>query len=338
MKMIGDVLTSSILFEALRKEYPAAQLDYLIYKHTTPVVENNPFINNIIPFGRYQSYSGLARIIRSEKYNVVIDVLSNFKTSILTGISGAAVRISYDKVYTRRVSTHVFSRKMEAKTNAGEAIEKRLRLLSPLLDDIPLEIKPKIYLKNYEIEKAAETLTSQISGSKKIIMVGVLGSNREKTYPLPYLAKLLDHIVEITDADILFNYIPIQQSYIDLFYDLCKTRTQKNIYLNIYRQNLREFLSLTYHCDALIGNEGGAINMAKALNIPTFAIYTPMINKSNWNIYEDGKQNVSVHIEDYYPYIIKPKSKIDKRTNEALYNQLVPKLIFPKLTKFLKNL
>ncbi len=39
-KMIGDVLTSSILFEALRLKYPNAQLDYLINEHTFPVVQN----------------------------------------------------------------------------------------------------------------------------------------------------------------------------------------------------------------------------------------------------------------------------------------------------------
>ena len=49
-KMIGDVLTSSILFEELRNEFPDAQLDYLINTHTFPVVENNPFINDFIFF------------------------------------------------------------------------------------------------------------------------------------------------------------------------------------------------------------------------------------------------------------------------------------------------
>ena len=41
-KMIGDVLTSSILFEVLRAKYPNAQLDYLVNSHTLPVIENNP--------------------------------------------------------------------------------------------------------------------------------------------------------------------------------------------------------------------------------------------------------------------------------------------------------
>ena len=48
--MIGDVLTSSILFEVLRKEFPNSELHFLINSHTIPVVTNNPFIDKIIAF------------------------------------------------------------------------------------------------------------------------------------------------------------------------------------------------------------------------------------------------------------------------------------------------
>ena len=47
-KMIGDVLTTSLLFELLRDKYPNAELHYLINSHTFPVVENNPFINKFV--------------------------------------------------------------------------------------------------------------------------------------------------------------------------------------------------------------------------------------------------------------------------------------------------
>ena len=156
MKMIGDVLTSSILFEALREEYPKAELHYLIYDHTYPVVQNNPNIDKFILFNKKQSFSKLAKEIRTEKYEVVIDVLSNLKTAILTGFSGAEYRISYDKFYTRPVSSHVFSRKIQAITIGGAAIEKRLRMLSPLSCNFPAEIKPKIYLEPEEIKKAKQ--------------------------------------------------------------------------------------------------------------------------------------------------------------------------------------
>jgi heptosyltransferase-2 len=58
---------------------------------------------------------------------------------------------------------------------------------------------------------------------------------------------------------------------------LCKPATQKNVFFEVFGKSLREFMAITSHCDALIGNEGGAVNMAKALDIPTFSIFSPQI-------------------------------------------------------------
>jgi heptosyltransferase-2 len=48
--MIGDVLVSSIICNNLRRAYPDAQIDYLVYESTTPVLEGNPNIDTIIRF------------------------------------------------------------------------------------------------------------------------------------------------------------------------------------------------------------------------------------------------------------------------------------------------
>ncbi|WP_311196005.1 glycosyltransferase family 9 protein [Antarcticibacterium sp. 1MA-6-2] len=120
--MIGDVLTSSILFEALKKEYPKAELHYLIYRHTLAVVENNPFIDKIIPFDKQTEkplrlYTFLKGIKR-EKYDVIIDVYSKIGTAIISSSSGAKITVSYDKWYTRKFYTHTVSRNTKAETAA----------------------------------------------------------------------------------------------------------------------------------------------------------------------------------------------------------------------------
>ena len=46
-KMIGDVLTSSSLFELIKTEYPNAILHYVINLHTKPVILHNPFIDEL---------------------------------------------------------------------------------------------------------------------------------------------------------------------------------------------------------------------------------------------------------------------------------------------------
>src|SRR5690606_25643819 len=96
--------------------------------------------------------------------------------------------------------------------------------------------------------------------------------------------------------------------------------------------SLRDFIGLMDACDFIIGNDGGAINMAKALNKPSFTIYSPLINKLGWNSFEDGNQHISVHLKDYVPNIFKNLSRKDiKIQNERLYLEFHPELFKPLL-------
>ncbi|WP_067146059.1 glycosyltransferase family 9 protein [Pseudotamlana agarivorans] len=339
-KMIGDVLTSSILFEALRHKYPQAQLHYLINEHTYPVVENNPFIDRYIFFTKTEENSKKALIkfaknIQSQHYDIVIDVYSKLSSNIITAFSKAKTKISYHKSYTSFVYDYNIKRQQNLEANSL-AITHRLQLLKPLGIEVK-DIQPKIYLTEKEIHDSKQFLEdSGIDLNHPLYMISVLGSGENKTYPFDYMAKLIDEIInEKPEAQILFNYIPNQEREAQAIYDLCVPKTQKQIYFEVFGKSLREFLTITQHCDALIGNEGGAINMAKALNIKTFAIFSPWINKNTWNLFEN-KNHVSVHLKDFNPEIYNQEEKKFKNQTEILYKQLKPKLFIDKLRTFLK--
>lgn len=339
--MIGDVLTSSLLFEVLRLHYPNAQLDYLIDDLTEPVIANNPFIDKIWLHSKEHEISdqlstAFLNSIKSEQYDVVIDVYAKLGSALLSKRSGAKKRISYRKWYTKFMYTHTLQPKAISVLDEGLAIENRILLLKPLLGSIANIPKPKIYLKTEEIQPAKSFLIQQqIDLSKPLFMMGILGSGSNKTYPLPYMAKLLDAVVDATSGQLLFNYIPKQQAEADALFKLCCEKTQQHIYNNVYAKDLRQFMALTAHCDALIGNEGGAVNMAKAFNVPTFSIFAPWILKEAWNSYEETGKNISVHLADFLPELYKQPPKKYKKQAESFYKEFKPGLIIPELTRFL---
>jgi heptosyltransferase-2 len=136
----------------------------------------------------------------------------------------------------------------------------------------------------------------------------------------------------------LFNYIPKQYEEVKKIYDLCKPETRERIHLDLFADSLRGFMALLSHCRALIGNEGGAVNMAKALDIPTFAIFSPWIPRGDWAIFED-RRNRSVHLEDYNPGIYKNKpAKEFKDESLQRYKELKPELFVNVLEEFLKEI
>ncbi|MGB5417222.1 glycosyltransferase family 9 protein [Algibacter sp.] len=341
-KMIGDVLTSSILFEALHHKFPEAQLDYLINQHTYPVVENNPFINNFVFFTKNEELSkkalfGLARKVKQNNYDVVIDVYSKLSSNIISVFSKAKKRISYHKFYSTPFYHHNIKRQKITDKKSELAIVNRLQLLRPLGIETT-SIKPKIYLTEEEIATSKQFLKNHhVDFNKPIYMISVLGSGENKTYPFPYMAKVIDLIVKETKGQILFNYIPKQAPDAKAIYDLCLAETQNHISFHVFGKSLREFLAITHHCNALIGNEGGAVNMAKALNIKTFTIFSPWIDKATWSLFED-EDNMSVHLKDFKPELFSKPEKELKKEALSLYNKFSPELIEHKLKAFLKTL
>lgn len=342
--MIGDVLVSSIICENLAIEFPNAQIDYLIYDTTYPVLLNNHSNYNIIPFTSKQRESKIellkfAAKIRNEKYDVVIDSYSKLESWIITGFSAAKTRISFDKKYINAIYTHVIKRHSEPKTNLGLTIEQRLELLKPLGILSPKILKPKLVVSDNEKQQATELLeTYNIDRTLPLGMISLLGSSEPKTYPLEYMAQVIDEIIAYKPINLLFNYIPNQIDQAKKIYHLCKPDTQKHIYFEIIGKSLRDFIGLVDQCDFIIGNDGGAINMAKALNKPAFTIFSPVIDKLGWNSFEDGTQYISVHLKDFKPNLFENLSAKDiKIKNEQLYLEFEPKLFKPLLMHFLKH-
>lgn len=339
--MIGDVLVSTLLFEILRIQFPEAELHYLINENTKAVVENNPFIDKVLHISPEAQESKrklwkFGQSLASEKYDVVIDVYSKLGSAFITKLSKAPMRVGYEKWYTKLMYTHTFTLKNHTTLNEGLAIENRLLLLQPLIPKLKNIPKPKIYLLPEELEAGKNLLINQkVNFGQPLFMISILGSSQNKTYPPEYMATLLDYLVETTNAQLLFNFIPSQQKEAYKLYDLCDESTKENCFLDVYGNDLRAFLSITAHCDALIGNEGGAINMAKALNIPTFSIFAPWILKEAWNSYEKDGAHTSVHLKDFKPNLYTKHPKNNKKRSAELYTQFKPEWILPKLREFL---
>jgi heptosyltransferase-2 len=342
-KMIGDVLVSSVICNNLRKAYPEAHIAYLIYPFTAPVVANNPNMDELILFTDEFRQSKKAlftflRSIRKARYDIVIDAYGKLESQLVVAFSGANTKIGFAKKYSNFLYTHAIPELTTPKTNAGLAIENRLNLLQPLQLPIALDNEPKIFLSEDEIAQGKAILAKhQLDLSQKIYMIGVLGSGTTKTYPFPYMARVLDAIVAQTGANLLFNYMPSQQDQAQAIFDLCQPSTQQHIHINLVPGSIREFLAITYHCSALIGNEGGAVNMAKALGKPTFTIFSPWIIKAAWNFFEDGKKHVSVHLQELKPELYGDKNAKQMK-DEALdlYTQFTPDLWLPVLENYLK--
>lgn len=343
-KMVGDVLVSSLLCEHIKEHLPDSEVHYLIEEHTTAVVEQNPFVDRIVLFQKEYKTSrskfyGFLKSVRKENYDVVIDVYGKLESNLIAYFSKAKIKIAYLKWRSKFLYTHHIPIKSRRPGSTFTTVDDRLALLYPIISEsLDIQKKPKIHLGQNEMLKAENFLNLQEMSSKKpLIMLGVLGSGESKTYPLKYMAEVVDSIAKETDAALLFNYIPSQEKDARKVYELCNESTRNKISFETFSPDLRRFLALLKCCDCYIGNEGGSTNMAKALDVPTFSIFAPWIDKVGWSTFADDK-NISVHVADYFPEKFEKASKKEIKSNtQKLYELFEPELFQARLLSFLKT-
>lgn len=343
-KMIGDVLVSSIICNNLRKAYPDAQIDYLVNDNTVDVLKGNPNITNLVVFDKKAQKSTVELIkfaigLRKNKYDIVIDAYSKLQSWAIVLLCGGKTKISYKKAGRTFLYDYNVPLAENPDSNLGLAIERRLSLLAPMRIMAEIDPIPKVFLDEEE-RNFATTLFKQhkVDESRKTVMISLLGSEKLKTYPLPYMAEVINGISDTYNVNILFNYFPKQLEDATIVYNQCSAKTKENIYFDLLGANLREYIAIMDKCEVIIGNDGGAVNLAKALEKPSFIIFSPWIEKKIWATFEDGIHHTSIHLNDIYPEIIQGKSEKEIKENAiALYENLKPKYVINQLIPFLNQ-
>jgi predicted lipopolysaccharide heptosyltransferase III len=101
LRLIGDVVFTTPAISALRRRFPGARITYLVEAPAEPVVRHHPDLDEIVvlerPRGvaRLQYDVRLARRLRAERFDLVIDFHGGPRSGLLTWATGAPQRIGY---------------------------------------------------------------------------------------------------------------------------------------------------------------------------------------------------------------------------------------------------
>jgi predicted lipopolysaccharide heptosyltransferase III len=116
LRLIGDVVFTTPLIQALRRHFPEAHLSYVVEPPALPIVSGNPHLDEIIPAPRRTGVRRmaddlrLARRLRNARYDVAIDLHGGPRAAWLTWASGAHMRIGYTIRGRQWMYTHAVKR------------------------------------------------------------------------------------------------------------------------------------------------------------------------------------------------------------------------------------
>ena len=102
LRLVGDVVFTTPAIRALRLRYPDARLLYLVEPAAAPVVTHNPHLTRVITVPHSRGWRRLrddlrvARELRAERCDLVIDFHGGPRSAWLAWASGAPRRVGYD--------------------------------------------------------------------------------------------------------------------------------------------------------------------------------------------------------------------------------------------------
>ncbi|MGB0404134.1 MAG: glycosyltransferase family 9 protein [Salibacteraceae bacterium] len=123
---IGDVVLATAALEKLHQFYPTAKIDMLIRKGNEGLLENHPFINDLLIWNKkeskYKNLSAIIKQVRSSKYDAVFNLQRFAASGLVTFLSGAKYKAGFDKnpfsfSYNHKVNHQIGNGKHEIERN-----------------------------------------------------------------------------------------------------------------------------------------------------------------------------------------------------------------------------
>ncbi|MBX7095445.1 MAG: glycosyltransferase family 9 protein [Flavobacteriales bacterium] len=137
---IGDVILATPVIEEIKRLFPDAELDVLVRKGNESLLKPDSSLHQVMVWdkknGKYRQLFRLAKIIRKNKYDMVINLQRFAASGWLTWFSKSPMRIGFDKnpfsfCYHKKIKHEIGNGKHETERNleliADYGAKKELR-------------------------------------------------------------------------------------------------------------------------------------------------------------------------------------------------------------------
>lgn len=304
-RRVGDAVLTMALCSSLRHTFPNAEIHYVLNEGIDSLFEGHPDIDKIISFSNKQTgniflfMQKIWKLMRTEKYDVLIDTRSTTKTLLFALFSlQTPYRIGTQKSYNHLLHNYRIENRSNKKT---DVIKHLLMLLDPLKAITPINAHHNFTLHVTDEEKSNflnYMIKQGIDPQKPKIMVAASARLTHKMWSMDKMKAILERMIDHYDAQIILN---VTGSEAKIAKQLHKNmKLNPNVFTTIEAKSLRELSVMTANCDFFFGNEGGPRHIAQALSIPSYAIFPPNIPKSMW-LPNEGDRYAGISPDDILP-------------------------------------
>ncbi|NJN77606.1 MAG: glycosyltransferase family 9 protein [Saprospiraceae bacterium] len=141
----------------------------MVRKGNESLLANHPYLHQVLIWdkqnSKYKNFRKLLKTIRSENYDLVINLQRFLSTGVLTAFSNAETKIGFRK----NPMSLFFNKKLPHELNGTHEVERNLSLIQHLTDD-SFEM-PKLHPSIQNFQKTSELLSNLNINPQKFITI-----------------------------------------------------------------------------------------------------------------------------------------------------------------------
>ena len=280
LSSLGDVIHSLPLVNALRKNFPDAQVDWLTGKKGYEVLSLISEINKV-----YLASLQSLQSIQKQNYDYVIDVQGLFKSAFLAKLASGKKIIGFKN--TREFADIFYDEKINVGSlfdTKNHIVDLNLKLISNLLKNNNEKVK-------FLIPKIQSPDKNELIENTKLKKIAVFPATtwKSKLWPMGYWYELIKKLSEK-----FYVYVCAAGSDLNCTGELIKNLDLNNIpYKNLVgKTNIKDLIYLVQNVDLVIGLDSAALHLAGALKNDygkpdVIGIYGPT------SVYRNGPYNLT---------------------------------------------
>lgn len=269
---IGDIVHSLPVAYGLKELYPYSKIYWLVFTKFAKILHNTPTVDKLLLWDRsggLKEYVRVIKEIRSERFDLVIDLQGLLRTGIVSFFSAGKIRIA---VSLLRECAWLFEKPVERFDPTMHAVDRNYRVVKYLSKGRSIP-EPSSFLPWIHITEDEKDVANKLIGGNKspLVLFGVTSRGEHKIWSPENFTQLINRTVKE------YNIMPVflgMKEETELVRKVIDGINGEYIDLT-GKTDLRIACAVVSLCRMVIGNDSSLIHIAAALGIPVIGLYGP---------------------------------------------------------------
>jgi len=265
---IGDVTRALPLAGLLRRGFPSASLAWAVEPAALPLLEGNPFIDEIIVFERrhwWKNFAPFLSAVRAKKFDLVLDLQRHLKSGLVSRASGAPLRLGFHRADSKEGNWLFNNLHIE---RCGEEISKLdhyLKFAEYLgIPSAPLQWTFSITAQE---QAAADKLLAPLSGEYAVLFVGSRWQSKQ------WFPKQMAECAETLQRDFGLSVVLLGAMEDRALARQAMAGAFNQMHDLAGRTSLREAIAIIERAKVAVGPDTGLMHIAAALGTPVISLW-----------------------------------------------------------------